>query len=64
MKDKVVASKSDVELVSAWLHDAGGEFLLGAATLKSVKLSKHGDKLTLVIKKKSVKENDQDPSSS
>lgn len=63
MKDKEIASTSNVELVSTWLDDAGGKILLGATTLKSVKLSKNREKLTLVIKKKSRKENDQDPPS-
>lgn len=45
----------DAARMRTWLEDAGGAISLGGVRLKSVKVSKNGKKLTLVIKKKGKK---------
>jgi hypothetical protein len=53
---KQLPETPDAEMVNEWLESVGGQIRTGAAKLRSVKLSKDGDKMTLVIKRKSRKE--------
>jgi hypothetical protein len=64
MKNTKAGNVPDAELVSKWLESAGGNISLGNAKLKSYRVSKKGDKITLAIKKKSGLEIDPDKSSS
>jgi hypothetical protein len=64
MNDKKLPDAPGPEMASEWLQSIGGEFRIGAGKLKSAKLSKKGDRLTLVIKKKSTKEKVRDDASS
>ncbi|KAF0128421.1 MAG: hypothetical protein FD148_1798 [Methylocystaceae bacterium] len=50
---------SEIELLQRWIDAVGGNVFLGESTLKSVKESKDGDKLTIVLKKKTRKAPDQ-----
>jgi hypothetical protein len=52
---KQLPETPNAELVNEWLESVGGQIRTGAAKLKSVKLSKDGDKITLVIKRKAIK---------
>lgn len=45
----------DAARMRTWLEDVGGAISLGDVRLKSAKVSKNGNKLTLVIKKKGKK---------
>jgi hypothetical protein len=58
MQDKRPEQTADASLLSAWMEEIGGSVFIGQGKLKSVEISKSGDKLTLIIKKKSVKENE------
>jgi len=57
MQDKRPEQTTDASLLSAWMEDIGGSVFVGQGKLKSVEISKSGDKLTLVIKKESVNDN-------
>jgi hypothetical protein len=46
---------SDIEHLHQWMDAVGGNIFAGEAILKSVKESKDGDKLTIVLKKRKQK---------
>ena len=52
MQDIRPDETSDPARVSAWMEEIGGSVFVGQGKLKSVKISKSGNKLTLVVKKK------------
>ncbi len=49
--------KTDIERLHQWMEGVGGSLFPGESALKSVKNSKDGDKLTIVLKKKKQKKN-------
>jgi hypothetical protein len=55
MQDKRPEETSDHARLSAWMEDIGGSVFVGQGKLKSVKISKSGNKLTLVVRKESAK---------
>lgn len=54
MNEKKTPSATDAELMNEWMEGVGGHIHIGAAKIKSVEVSKKGDRLTLVIKKKTT----------
>jgi hypothetical protein len=48
---------TDIERLHQWMEAVGGSLFPGDSALKSVKHSKDGDKLTIVLKKKKQKKN-------
>ena len=52
MLDRSVDELTNGALVRQWMDSLGGNVASGACVLKSVKLSKKGKKITIVIKKK------------
>ncbi len=46
---------TELDLVGDWMTSVGGGISIGDSKLKSAKVSKSGDKLTIVLKKKSQK---------
>lgn len=60
---KQLPETPNAELLNEWLESVGGQIQTGAAKLKSVKLSKDGDKITLVIKRKTKKEENPEKTS-
>lgn len=48
---------TDIERLHQWMEAVGGSVFPGESTLKSVKNSKDGDKITIVLKKKKQKKN-------
>ena len=52
MQDIRPEETSDPARVSKWMEEIGGSVFVGQGKLKSVKISKSGNKLTLVVKKK------------
>lgn len=57
MTDKKPREKNEAEIVQAWMEAAGGSISLGESLLKSVEVSKNGDKLTVVLRKNKPKKN-------
>jgi len=55
MTDKAPEEKPDDEVLRGWMESVAGSVYLGASLLKSVKKSKDGDKITIVLKKKKLK---------
>ena len=55
MADKNSDEMAEIERLHRWIDAVGGNISLGESTLKSVKESKDGDKLTIVLKKKKQK---------
>ncbi len=55
MDDTKPYEMTETELLHRWIDAVGGNISLGESTLKSVKESKDGDKLTIVLKKKKQK---------
>jgi hypothetical protein len=51
MQDKKGLEAPDAARMRAWLEGVGGNMFIGDGKLKSVKISKKGNKLTLVVKK-------------
>ena len=49
------SEKTEAEILHRWIEAIGGDFSLGESPLKSVEVSKDGDKLTIVLKKKKQK---------
>jgi hypothetical protein len=47
--------QADVERMHRWMETVGGSVFLGDCNLKSMKESKEGDKITIVLKKKTDK---------
>jgi hypothetical protein len=60
MKEKKAPVATDAELMDAWMESVGGKLLIGEGKLKSVKISRKGDRLTLAIKRKSRAKNSPD----
>jgi hypothetical protein len=52
MQDKTAPETADLAQMHAWLEDVGGSFFIGEGKLDTVKISKNGNKLTLVVKKR------------
>ncbi len=55
MQDEKAPDSGDAARMRAWLEGVGGNLYVGEGKLKSVKISKKGTKLTLVVKKKKDK---------
>lgn len=55
MQDKTVPETADLTQMHAWLEDVGGSFFIGEGKFDTVKISKNGNKLTLVVKKRKKK---------
>jgi hypothetical protein len=51
IQEEKALETQDATRMRAWLEDVGGNIFLGEGRLKSAKVSKKGDKLTLVVKK-------------
>ena len=49
--------KADDERMRGWLGGVGVNIIIGDSNLKSTKVSKDDDKLTIVLKKKKQKKN-------
>jgi len=49
------SDKTEAEILQQWIEAVGGSISLGESLLKSVEVSKRGDKLTIVLKKKKQK---------
>ncbi len=56
------ADTTDLDLLREWMSKVGGGISIGESKLKSAKVSKSGDKLTIVLKKKSQKSKAEKPS--
>jgi hypothetical protein len=52
MLDRSVDELTNGALVRQWMDSLGGNVASGACILKSVKISKKGKKITIVLKKK------------
>ncbi len=52
MLDKSITEMTNSALVREWMDSLGGNVATGACKLKSVKISKKGAKLTIVLKKR------------
>ena len=61
MADTKPEEMSEIELLQRWIDAVGGNISLGEGTLKSVKVSKDGDKLTVVLKKNKQKKSKKAP---
>jgi hypothetical protein len=55
MQNEKALENAAAARMSAWLEGAGGNIFVGDAKVKSVKISKKGNKLTLVVKKSKKK---------
>jgi|APFre7841882630_1041343.scaffolds.fasta_scaffold666927_1 hypothetical protein len=55
MSDKKSEEISNIERLHRWMEAVGGNLFPGDSELKSVKESKDGDKLTIILKKKKQK---------
>lgn len=55
MTDKTPREKDEAEIMQAWIEAAGGSVSLGDSLLKSAEVSKNGDKLTIVLRKRKPK---------
>ncbi len=51
MQDEKALETGDAARMHAWLEGVGGNVFIGEGKLKSVKISRKGNKLRLVIKK-------------
>lgn len=49
------SEKTEAEILQQWIESVGGSVSPGESLLKSVEVSKKGDKLTIVLKKKKPK---------
>lgn len=54
MNEKKTPAAKNAESMNEWMEGVGGQIHIGAAKIKSVKVSKKGGRLTLVIKKKTT----------
>ena len=61
MADTKPDEMSEIELLHRWIDAVGGNISLGESTLKSVEVSKDGDKLTVVLKKNKQKKSKKTP---
>jgi hypothetical protein len=55
MQDEKALKTTDAASLRAWLEGVGGNLFVGEGKIKSVKISKKGNKLTLVVKKNTKK---------
>jgi hypothetical protein len=55
MQDEKAIETTDAARMRVWFEDVGGNLFVGDGKLKSVKISKSGNKLTLVVKKNKKK---------
>ena len=53
--DMTDSEKTEAEILQQWIESVGGSVSPGESLLKSVEVSKKGDKLTIVLKKKKPK---------
>ncbi len=51
-KTSEAPGSEELDLVHEWMTSVGGSILLGDSKLKSAEVSKRGDKLTIILKKK------------
>lgn len=51
MTDKKSSEKTEAQIMEVWMAAVGGSISLGESLLKSVEVSKNGDKLTVVLRK-------------
>ncbi len=56
MQDEKALETADASRMRAWLEGVGGNIFIGEGKLKAVKISKKGNKLTLVVKKNKKKD--------
>ena len=61
MDDTKSDETTEIELLHRWIDAVGGNISLGESTLKSVEVSKDGDKLTVVLKKNNQKKSKKAP---
>jgi hypothetical protein len=61
MADTKSDETTEIELLRRWIDAVGGNIFLGESTLKSVEVSKDGDKLTIVLKKNKQKKSKKAP---
>ncbi len=61
MDDTKSDETTEIELLHLWIYAVGGNISLGESTLKSVEVSKDGDKLTVVLKKNKQKKSKKAP---
>lgn len=55
MNDKPSDESADLDLLRDWMNGVGGGISVGNTKLKSVKISKSGDKITIVLRKQKEK---------
>jgi hypothetical protein len=55
MVDKKSDETTNIERLHRWMETVGGSLFQGDSELKSVKESKDGDKLTIILKKRKHK---------
>lgn len=51
--------KTEAEILQQWIETVGGSISLGESLVKSVEVSKKGDKLTVVLKKKAKNKDEE-----
>lgn len=56
MQDEKALETADASRMRTWLDGVGGNIFIGEGKLKTVKISKKGNKLTLVVKKNKKKD--------
>jgi hypothetical protein len=56
MQDGKKPEATDAARMRTWLEGVGGNLFVGEGKLKSVKISRKGNKLTLVVKKNKKKD--------
>ncbi len=61
MADTKPEEMSEIELLHRWIDAVGGNISLGESALKSVEVSKDGDKVTVVLKKNKQKKSKKAP---
>lgn len=52
-------SQKPTDAARAWLEGVGGNLIVGEGKLKSVKVSKKGNRITLVLKRRKAGKQDQ-----
>jgi hypothetical protein len=55
MSDKDPVKFADLDRLREWMDAVGGSLYLSESECKSIKVSKDGDKLTIVLKKRKQK---------
>jgi hypothetical protein len=59
MADKNFKKESNFERLHRWMDAVGGNIALGDCEVKSFEVTKSGDKITLILKKKKLDEKHQ-----